>query len=271
MSGYTCEYVHWNRTTHRLQACGVPGEMRDIPAGLGVKVVKPYTAGSWKVEDYHESKREVCLCPEHAECLDEILFGIIDTDGNVTAQPEFAYKLPNLTPKVRKPGKPTVKHTVIPPSARRLEYVAWKAEHAKQDKGFIQWALDENKRAIAASEPSPFTADGQAKIAKARAKASPYDTAREKTRIADIERQTGMRPDGTVINHGEPEPATTVNARIADYWEANSEPNAATVCGFRFEYRAEGGSGFYWNGKRVASTREGLERMGPAILAKVCK
>lgn len=46
---------------------------------------------------------------------------------------------------------------------------------------------------------------------------------------------------------------------------------AAPVHGFRFEYRAEGGSGFYWNGKRVASTREGLERMGPAILAKVCK
>lgn len=27
--------------------------------------------------------------------------------------------------------------------------------------------------------------------------ASPYDAAREKTRIADIERQTGMRPDGS--------------------------------------------------------------------------
>ena len=51
----------------------------------------------------------------------------------------------------------------------------------------------------------------------------------------------------------------------------DSEPNAATVCGFRFEYRAEGGSGFYFNGKRVASTREGLERMGPAILVKVCR
>jgi hypothetical protein len=42
---------------------------------------------------------------------------------------------------------------------------------------------------------------------------------------------------------------------------ARLEPNAETVCGFRFEYR----------GKRVASTREGLERMGPAILAKVCR
>jgi hypothetical protein len=50
-----------------------------------------------------------------------------------------------------------------------------------------------------------------------------------------------------------------------------AEPDAETVCGFRFEYRAEGGSGFYWNGKRVASTRQGLERMGPAILARVCK
>jgi hypothetical protein len=50
-----------------------------------------------------------------------------------------------------------------------------------------------------------------------------------------------------------------------------AEPTAATICGFRFEYRAEGGSGFYWNGRRVASTREGLERMGPAVLAKVCR
>ena len=67
---------------------------------------------------------------------------------------------------------------------------------------------------------------------------------------------------------------TELKARVRDtrpIGQRTPETNAATVCGFRFEYRAKGGSGFYWNGKRVASTREGLERMGPAVLAKVCR
>jgi hypothetical protein len=150
------------------------------------------------------------LCPEHAAFV---------ADARDLTGIDRKYHCRVSGRKAPKLGTPNVKHTVEPPSPRRLEYVAWKAEHAKQDKGFIQWALDEDKRAIAASEPSPFTADGQSKIARARA----------------------------------------------------AEPSAETVCGFRFEYRAEGGSGFYWKGKRVASTREGLERMGPAILARVCK
>ena len=85
------------------------------------------------------------LCPEHAEF-------VADCRDTADIERKYPARLKNYTPRHPVIGTPNVKHTVEPPSARRLEYVAWKAEHvkhAKQDKGFIQWALDEDKRAIA--------------------------------------------------------------------------------------------------------------------------
>jgi hypothetical protein len=213
------------------------------------------------------------LCPEHAAFV---------ADAKCPEVSKLDMKHWYRVPAKRKAklGPSSVKHTVEPPSPRRLEYVAWKTNHAKQDKGFIQWALDEDKRAKAASEPSPFTAYGQSKIARARA----AEQAAFMQRRADAEaKEVKRRADewkAAQAKIAALEPVAVVSAEVADAFGMAgmpnviiAEPNAETVCGFRFEYRAEGGSGsgFYWNGKRVASTREGLERMGPAILAKVCK
>ena len=200
-----CRYEEWNRDTHKLDYC-------------------PKAA----VEDG--------LCQEHLEWVQDCR----DMTG---IERKYPYRVPaRRAPKL---GPSKVKETVEPPSARRLEYVAWTQDHAKQDKGFIQWALDEDKREKAASEPSPYTAHGMAEIQRRKAEHAAMLTSH---RV-----YIGTVPDTRPIGQRTP------------------ETNAATVCGFRFEYRAKGGSGFYWNGKRVASTREGLERMGPAVLAKVCR
>ena len=222
------------------------------------------------------------LCPEHAAFVADAKCPEVSK-----LDQKYWYRVP--AKRKAKLGPSSVKHTVEPPSPRRLEYVAWKAEHAKQDKGVIQGALDEDKRAIAASKPSPFTADGQAKIARACAAEAKREErqkplSKSAARKVWAEREAITRASPEYLRGVEAAKAET--ARREAEWkaaqakmpdtsrpaaEAIAEPTAETVCGFRFEYRAEGGSGFYWNGKRVASTREGLERMGPAVLARICK
>ena len=208
-----CRYQEWNRETHAMGYCEQPV----VSNGL---------------------------CQEHLEWVEDCssLEGIERT---------YPYRCPaRRAPKL---GKPNVKHTVIPPSARRLEFMAWKsaAPKARRKYLFAQWELDEVKREKEASEPSPYTAHGMAEIQRKKAEA----TEKAYQDKADAERKAQE---------------ARIYAEVERTTTRATEPNAATVCGFRFEYRAANGSGFYWNGRRVASTREGLERMGPAMLAKIC-
>ena len=78
MPGYVCDYQLWDKATHRLRNCPNPGEMVKVPVGLSIKVA---TGSQWPS---FTSLPTVCLCPEHMECLDEI----IETAG-IWKQAEF--------------------------------------------------------------------------------------------------------------------------------------------------------------------------------------
>ena len=282
-----CMYQVWSKAGHCLTNCGEMGKSYTVPSGLGIK--QAYGSRG----DFVPVRGHIELCAEHAECLEEILIGVIDTDGNVYSQPEFTTRLKDYTPKAPKGGKPNVKHSVIPPSPAYIALVKYWDDSIAAEKSKSKRIELETGKAIALRSWN----DGKVRD---RAENRKGEAAQFKATKEAQDREQSKKDFAEAIARGEAEQArrkaadesnakreAESRARAAAFPNVPAvqpgfmsshvlvgtipEPNAETVCGFRFEYRAEGGSGFYWNGKRVASTREGLERMGTAILAKVCK
>ena len=185
------------------------------------------------------------LCQEHLEW-------VADCKATEVSKLDmkYGYKLPRT--KRVKLDPPKVSETIIEPGCYAKGYAEHEKAMGKQAMTYPVWFA----QAIRPNAKAPeWTTPEQAKERDAKEFAEYAEQVAE--RKPDLGK--GIVYVGTIPD------TRPIGKRSAP------EPNAETVCGFRFEYRAEGGSGFYWNGKRVASTREGLERMGTAILAKVCK
>ena len=273
--GLGCEYTVWNSKAHRLMRCGEEGATCAVPSGMGIKIVDPnYSNLGWDIGSYLKSPREVCLCADHAECLDEILKGVIDTDGNITHQPEFTYRLPNMTPRVRNVGKSSVKEIVEPPDPEwmaikaKMEALIRTSRHEKYRKE-LQAELDSIRKARGVayatkkreaiehwSHVDPVWAAGQqAERPAALAIATPT--------VKEIVKDRSSFVASHVYISTVPDALASVKVSV---------PDAApvVVAGIPFEYRDEGGSGYYFHGRRVAVTREGLEKMA-SVLARMCK
>ncbi len=216
------------------------------------------------------------LCPEHAAFVADAKFpGVSKLDQ------KYWYRVP--AKRKAKLAPPNVRENIIEPGHYAKQYALYEAAEGKDT--YAVWfgkAILPEAQAKLEAEQAAFLerrAEAERKEAAKRAAAAISNAKREAedaARAAAFPNVPAVQPgfkvdtvDHTLAEAIAAQPQPNVKARPAA--EAIAEPTAETVCGFRFEYRAEGGSGFYWNGKRVASTREGLERMGPAILAKVCK
>jgi hypothetical protein len=234
------------------------------------------------------------LCPEHAAFV---------ADAKCLEVSKLDMKHWYRVPARRKAklAPPNVRETIIEPGHYAKQYALYEAAEGKDTYGVwfgkailpvraepsAEDIAEQERQRIEAhaqlmAEQAAFLerrAEAERKEAAKRAAAAISNAKREAedaARAAAFPNVPAVQPgfkvdtvDHTLAEAIAAQPQPNVKARPAA--EAIAEPDAETVCGFRFEYRAEGGSGFYWNGKRVASTRQGLERMGPAILARVCK
>lgn len=195
------------------------------------------------------------LCPEHAAFV---------ADAKCPEVSKLDMKHWYRVPAKRKAklAPPNVRETIIEPGHYAKQYALYEAAEGKDTygvwfgKAILPVRAEPSAEDIAEQERQRIEAHAelmaeQAAFLKRRADAEAKEV---KRRAAEWKDAQAKMPDTS-------RPAL----------EPIAEPTAETVCGFRFEYRAEGGSGFYWNGKRVASTRQGLERIGPAVLARICK
>ena len=199
------------------------------------------------------------LCPEHAAFVADAKCSEVSK-----LDQKFWYRVP--VKRKAKLGPSSVKETILPPDAAgralRVNLENATGSEAKKE-AFAALEAYNHVRALKINEwrKPTWTAEDQARKDAAEAEQAAFMQRRADAEAKEVKRRADEWKDAQAKMPDTSRPAA----------EAIAEPDAETVCGFRFEYRAEGGSGFYWNGKRVASTREGLERMGPAILARVCK
>jgi hypothetical protein len=187
-----------------------------------------------RYQEWDRERHELGYCPANVVSdglCQEHLEWVADCQAPSVSKLDMKYGYKWPTKRKAKLEPAKVFETIEPPGTYAKAYNAYAAEKGKAAASFYVWLGFE--------------------LAKAPGKLADY--------------QRGYAESQATEQVAKAERASIV--AIAD----SDEPNTETVHGFRFEYRAEGGSGFYWNGKRVASTREGLERMGPAVLAKVCK
>ena len=243
-----CRYEEWNRATHELGYCEAPV----VSEGL---------------------------CLEHLEWV---------ADCKAQEVSKLDMKYPYRAPR-RKSVKLAPSHvveTILPPDTAGMALrVTYKnATGKKKGEAFAALMDYTNKRALRINEwrKPVWTAEDQAEKERVKAAAhaklmqeqAEFMDRRAKAEAKEVERRAAEWK-AAQAKMAALEPDEKASEAIPDNRPIGKrsapEPTAATVCGFRFEYRAVCGSGFYFNGKRVASTREGLERMGPAVLAKVCR
>lgn len=244
-----CRYQQWDRERHQLGYC---------PANV-------VTDG---------------LCQYHADWVADCK----DLEG---IDRKYPYRVKGRS--AARLGKPNVMETVIPPSARRIEFIAWKAGAPKvrAKYSFIQWALDEDKRAIAASEPSPFTADGQSKIARARAAEPTAEDIAEQERQR-IEAHAKLEAEQAAFMQRRADAEAKEVKRRADEWkDAQAKmPDTSRPIGKRVADELEifgrflvlkpvapGASACAYfdrdTGIKLAYTLEGVKRMGAEVVQKI--
>jgi hypothetical protein len=193
------------------------------------------------------------LCPEHAAFVADA-----QCPGVSKLDQKYKYRWPS--PKRPKAGRGHVVETIYEPNHFTNGYKAYKPEREWADTmgnttpppliSYQDWFLNDlkKKHAEKRAELVEEQAVDHAKLVE--------EQAAFLARRAAAEARCAMLASPNVVIGTIPAPKAP-------------ESNVVTVGGFQFEYRGTGGSGYYWHGRRIASTRQGLERMGP-VLPKVC-